>query len=91
MPKPRKKTNNIGQNKDMLYTSGEHVIAEHRLPDVCHTSHGLPQRTVATNVNLRSGFNRYDKDRDRIGDKLPSQHADIILACQSIYRKIGVN
>jgi len=57
----------------------------------CHSfSHGLPQRAVAADVNLRAGHNRYDYEEHRQADRIPTKHSDIIIACQAIYRKVGM-
>ncbi len=76
--------------KDRLYTHGVKGITNHVLPKVCHTSQGITHRSIASDVNLRSGSNRHDYYGQRPDDKLPVEHSDIILACQSIYRKIGM-
>jgi len=73
-----------------LYTKGVKSITEHKLPDTCHASHGLPHRTIAADVNLRSGHNRHDHNAKRPNDKLPTEHAEILIACQAIYRKVGM-
>jgi len=73
-----------------LYTRGEKSIENHVLPEVCHRNGGLPSRSLAADVNLRTGNNRFDYDRDRPHDKIPTEHADIIKACQSVYRKVGM-
>ena len=76
--------------KGRLYTQGAKNIASHTLPEVCHLTHGIPHRTVASDVNLRAGYNRHDRDAQRPNDKLPTEHAEIIHACQSIYRRVGM-
>ena len=73
-----------------LYTQGAESVAEHILPEICHTSQGIANRAIASDVNLRTGHNRHDYYADRPHDKLPSEHADIILACQAVYRKVGM-
>jgi hypothetical protein len=73
-----------------LYTKGAQQINNHMLPDICHLNRGIPQQAIASDVNLRSGFNRWDRDRERPSDAIPTDHPDIIVACQSIYRKIGM-
>lgn len=78
------------QPKGHLYTKGIKSIRDHVLPEVCHVNKGILQRSIASDVNLRTGFNHYDSDAQRPRDKLPVEHAEIILACQSIYRKIGM-
>ena len=77
-------------SKDRLYTKGVKHISDHILPEVCHLNHGIQHRSVASDINLRAGFNKYDKDSHRPDDKLPTEHAEIILACQAIYRKVGM-
>jgi len=71
--------------KGQLYTKGAQGINHHVLAEVCHLNHG-----TASDVNLRSGYNRHDRDRQRPDDKLPTKHADIIMSCQSVYRRIGM-
>lgn len=77
-------------NKERLYTRGVKSITEHVLPKVCHRNSGLSHRTLAADVNLRTGHNRHDNDTHRPNDKLPTEHAEIIKACQAIYRKVGM-
>ena len=76
--------------KNHLYTKGVKNITNHVLPEVCHLNHGVAHRTIAADVNLRTGHNRHDYYANRPNDKLPVEHAAIILACQSVYRKIGM-
>jgi hypothetical protein len=76
--------------KKQLYTKGIKNISDHVLPKVCHLNRGVPQRTIAADVNLRAGHNRYTQDAQRPSDKIPTEHSDIILACQAVYRKIGM-
>lgn len=76
--------------KECLYTHGVKNITEHILPDTCHLTHGVAHRTIAADVNLRMGQNRHDYDRHRPNDKLPITHAEIITACQAVYRKVGM-
>lgn len=78
------------QQEDRLYTQGVKGIKDHALPDTCHLNHGIAHRALATDVNLRSGHNRHDYDLQRSNDKLPTEHAKIILACQAVYRKTGM-
>lgn len=73
--------------KGQLYTKG---IASHVLPEVCHMNKGIAHRTIASDVNLRTGHNRHDYDAKRPADQLPTEHAAIILACQAIYRRVGM-
>lgn len=44
----------------------------------------------SSSVHQRSGYNRYDKDNSRLEDRIPTEHGDIILGCQSIYRRNGM-
>ncbi len=76
--------------KGDFYTQGPKNIASHVLPETCHMTHGLSHRTIAADVNLRTGHNRHDYDAKRPNDKLPTEHAEIITACQAVYRKIGM-
>lgn len=73
-----------------LYTKGAVSIKEHVLPDTCHLTKGIPQRAIASDINNRAGHNRHNYDTQRPNDKLPVKHDEIILACQAIYRKIGM-
>jgi len=73
-----------------LYTYGEKSIENHVLPDVCHARNGIPQRAVASDVNLRSGYNRYDYENQRADQQLPKRHAEIVAACQAVYKKVGM-
>lgn len=83
-----KKPSNVA--KGGFYNVGEKGLAEHTLPEVCFRTSGLPHKTIAADVNLRAGYNRYDNDANRPNDKLPTEHAEIIRACQAVYRKIGM-
>ncbi len=76
--------------KDSLYTKGVGSIRDHVLPDTCHLSKGIPQRAIAADVNKRAGHNRGNYDTQRPNDKLPVKHDEIVLACQSVYRKVGM-
>jgi hypothetical protein len=73
-----------------LYTHGVKNIIEHVLPEVCHVTHGCVDRTIASDINLRTGYNRHDYDTHRPNDQLPTKHAEIIMACQAIYKKVGM-
>lgn len=75
---------------DHLYTKGVKSINSHVLPETCHISKGIPQRSIASDVNLRTGHNRHNQDAHRPNDKLPTEHASIILACQAVYRRVGM-
>ncbi|RLC89103.1 MAG: hypothetical protein DRJ03_00675 [Chloroflexi bacterium] len=76
--------------KGQLYTKGVKSITGHVLPDTCHLTHGVAHRTIASDVNLRTGNNRHDYDGKRPNDKLPTKHAEILVACQAIYRRVGM-
>ncbi len=76
--------------KGQMYTRGDQGVTDYIAPAVCHLSKGIPQRSIAADVNLRTGHNRYNQDTQRPADKIPTEHADIMLACQAIYRKIGM-
>jgi len=78
------------QKPQRMYTKGDNCVIEHTLPEVCHLNHGVPGRTVAATLNKRSGYNRYDHDAGRPGDKLPTEHKEVVAACQSIYRRVGM-
>lgn len=75
---------------DRLYTKGVAGIKDHVLPDTCHLSRGIPQRAIASDINKRAGHNRHDYDAQRPNDRLPVKHNEIILACQAVYRKVGM-
>ena len=76
--------------KGSLYTQGLKGIDNHIFPEVCHVSHGFSNHTVASDINLRSGHNRHNYDDQRPSDKIPTKHADIILSCQAVYRRVGM-
>ncbi|KKN91097.1 hypothetical protein LCGC14_0219620 [marine sediment metagenome] len=82
--KPKTLTNNC------FYTNSSKNISNHTLPEICHITHGIAHRTIATDVSLRAGHNRHDYEAQRPSDKLPTKHSEIIMACQAIYRKIGM-
>ena len=84
-----KKSSNIPP-KGNYYTKGINDITKHTLPETSHLTRGLPHRTVAADVNLRAGNNRHDYYAQRSSDKLPTEHADIIRACQGVYRRVGM-
>jgi len=74
-----------------MYTKGQKSMVDYSLPEVCHSKRGLPNlSSSASTITKRSGFNRHDFDRDRPDDKLPNEHAEIIRACQAVYKKIGM-
>jgi len=75
---------------EQLYTRGEENFANYALAKICHANQGMPHRTIASDVNLRSGHNRYDYDSHRPSDKIPTEHAKILSACQAVYRKVGM-
>jgi hypothetical protein len=75
------------QLKEQFYTKD---IINCAFPETCCVTHGIAHKTIASNVNLRAGHNRHDRDVHRPSDKLPTEHADIILACQAIYRRVGM-
>ncbi len=75
---------------EALYTRGVKSITDYTLPATSHTVHGIASRTIAADVNLRAGYNRHDYDTQRPNDKLPTEHAEIIMGCQAVYRKIGM-
>lgn len=78
-------------SKDVFYTKGGKKLQGYTPPDISHRTNGLPyQRTMAATINDRAGFNRHDHDAQRPNERLPVEHADIILACQSVYRKVGM-
>lgn len=83
-----KKTKTLTENH--LYTKGIGSIKDHILPEICHLNKGIAQRTIAADVNKRAGHNRGNFDTQRPNDKLPVKHDEIILACQAIYRRVGM-
>ena len=89
-----KKVSNITKPKTLaknnLYTTGVKSVTGHTLPEVCHIKHGIPNRAIAADVNLRAGNNRHDYYTQRPNDKIPTEHSEIIIACQAVYRKIGM-
>ncbi len=84
------KTKETTPKKGHLYAKGVKSITDHVLPEVCHMNGGVPQRTIAKDISTRTGYNRYNLDAQRSDDKLPTEHAEIILACQAVYRKVGM-
>lgn len=73
-----------------MYTKGVKGIENHVLPEVCHMNGGIPQRSIAADVSVRAGYNRHNHDAQRPNDKLPTDHHEIIIACQAVYRKVGM-
>jgi len=82
---PAKKDTKKKTKEESFYTKGPQSIAKHSLPDDCVITHG----SDAT-PDLRAGHNRFDYEYHRPEDKLPSDHDEIIAACQGIYRKVGM-
>lgn len=76
--------------EENLYTKGDKSIDNYVLPQVSHLVHSSAYRTIAADVNLRAGHNRHDHYAQRPNERIPVEHADIIKACQAIYRKIGM-
>jgi len=74
------------QGNDILFTTGQQGLEQHTIPKSCCFTH----KAAGATINDRSGFNRYDMDSKRLDDKLPTKHSEVILACQSVYRKIGM-
>jgi hypothetical protein len=73
----------------VFYTKGSKPLSNHAVADVCHVTHGN-NKTLASDLNLRAGFNRHNMDADRPADRIPTDHAEIIQACQSVYRRVGM-
>lgn len=73
-----------------LYTKGVKSITNHVLTDMCHLTHGVAHRSIASDVNLRTGHSRHDYDTHRSNDKLPTKHSEIITDCQAVYRRVGM-
>jgi len=86
----QKKSSANKSTKKGFYTKGTQGLANHILPETNSVTHGLSHCTVASDINLRAGFNRHDRDAQRPSDKLPTEHAKIIQACQVIYRRVGM-
>jgi hypothetical protein len=80
--------------------STDQKLSAHQLGDENFIAQGIVETHASrelrhsvgstTNIIRREGYNRNDYDRQRPGDALPVKHADIIKACQGIYRKIGL-
>jgi hypothetical protein len=93
MPKHKTKSHpvpNAPKDDGPLYVSvagegGNAVLANHAMPNECFVARGS-----GDNVRVRPGFNRYDRDYYRDEDSSPTTHAEIIRACQGIYRRIGL-
>lgn len=75
----------------MAGDKAEAALAGHHLPEnpalVTEPSMATGSTTVVTQ---RAGFNRYDRDRARPEDMTTMTHAEIIKACQAVYRRIGL-
>lgn len=78
------------ESKESFYTQGAKGISEYMPSSKFHLTHGGENHTVASTVNVRTGHNRHDYYSHRPNDRLPTEHTDIIVACQAIYRKIGM-
>ena len=97
MKKPGPRTSTTQQDDDggALYVSFAGKNADAVLK--AHTAYAEPfaVREIATAAtvgqpNVRPGFNRYDRDYYRPEDTLPTDHGDIVKACQAVYRRIGM-
>ena len=88
--KTAKTSKSSTQSKTSYYTKGVKGVSNYDVPSVSHLTHGLPHRSIAADVNLRTGYNRHDHDTHRPNDKLPTEHREIITACQAIYRRVGM-
>lgn len=80
------------KSKNLFYTTGLNGEFKHTLPDHCFVKQRSTayEHSLAATVNDRSGFNRYDYYEKRPAEKIPTTHSDIILACQAVYRKVGI-
>lgn len=74
--------------KTEYYTKGS--IEGRDIPEVSHLNHGTSHIARASSTNKRAGFNRHDFDVDRPNDRLPTDHKEIVAACQSVYRRVGM-
>lgn len=68
-------------------TSVNNLLSGHNLGDTCSSV-----RAVAgiQDVVNRPGFNRHDRNDARPDDRLPTKQADIVTACQGLYKRIGI-
>jgi len=80
----------IKVEKENLYTSDGN-LANYKLPEICSISHG--GRSIGSNtrdINLKAGFNRFDRDFYRPEERVPTTHQEIIQLTQAIYKKNGL-
>lgn len=85
----------MSDNDTALYVSfagpkGKEVLRSHGTTKDPYVLSGASTAASTDRVKVRAGFNRFDRDVHRPEDTLPSTHAEIILACQAIYRRIGL-
>lgn len=81
------------KNKPLYQNFASSKLNGYSLPDDCAVTHGSRLSSTASSsdsVRLKPGFNRYDTDFHRPEDRIPTNHKDIIKACQGIYRKVGL-
>lgn len=79
----------IKLEKETLYVSDGN-LTNYKLPEICSFSHGNRASATSRDINLKSGFNRWDTDRLRPEDRLPSTHSEVVTLCQSMYRRNGL-
>ena len=69
---------------------GASVLKNHQLAGDSFAIREYSTAATTSDINVRAGFNRYDRDWFRPEDALPTDHAGIIQACQAVYRRIGL-
>ena len=74
--------------ENLYLASGK--LEDHKLPDVCSFSHGGRTTASSSDINLKSGHNRWDVDTHRPEDRVPTSHSEIIQLVQAIYKKNGL-
>lgn len=74
---------------DNLYTS-DGKLENYSLPEICSFSRGGRTMASTSDINLKAGHNRFDVDRWRPEDRIPTTHQEIVQLCQAIYKKNGL-
>jgi hypothetical protein len=71
---------------ESFYTSDGNYI----LPDKVSVTHGSRAMGSSSDINLKTGHNRYDTEYHRPEDKIPTTYQEMIQLCQGIYKKNGL-